>query len=109
MTGVGMVIASVSTLLFVLSYNEWIYMGTQLIGGLGWAIFNNGAVNYLLENVPPDDRPPHLAWFNIVINAAVLICGLISAQLVSSLGLTGGMALAVAIRLLAGLAVLRFG
>jgi DHA1 family multidrug resistance protein-like MFS transporter len=109
MTGFGMLIASVSTLLFVLSFEPWIYFATQLVGGLGWAMFNNGAINYLLENVPPDDRPPHLAWFNIAANSAVLLCGLLSQGLVGALGLEGGMLLAVAFRLISGLAVLRFG
>jgi len=109
MTGYGMLIASGSTMLFVLSFEPWVYFATQLVGGLGWAIFNNGAVNYLLENIPADDRPPHLAWFNIAANAAVLLCGLLSQTLVGSLGLSGGMLLAVAFRLISGLAVLRFG
>jgi hypothetical protein len=109
MAGLGMVIASVSTFLFVVSFEPWIYFGTQLVGGLGWAMFNNGLVNYLFENVPPDDRPPHMAWFNISANAAVLLCGLLSQQLVGALGLGGSMLLAVGFRLIAGLMMLRFG
>ncbi len=109
MSGYGMLLASLSTLIFILSYEPWIYLSMQLIAGLGWAIFNNGLVNYLLENVPPDDRPPHLAWFNIAANAAVLLCGLLSQQVVGSLGLGGGMWLAVGMRFIAGVAMLVFG
>lgn len=109
MAGYGMLLASLSTLIFILSFEPWIYLSMQLIAGLGWAIFNNGLVNYLLENVPPEDRPPHLAWFNIAANAAVLLCGLLSQQVVGALGLSGGMWLAVTLRFIAGLALLRFG
>jgi MFS family permease len=109
MMGIGMGIAGVSTLMFTFSYNPWLYFATQLVGGLGWAVFNNGVVNYLLESVPPDERTPYLAWFNVVANGAVLICGLLSAQLVGSLGLFGGMMLAVVVRLLAGFIVIAFG
>ena len=109
MTGAGMLIASVSTLMFTYSFSLWMYFATQLIGGLGWAIFNNGFINYLLENIPADDRPGHLAWFNIAANAAVLLCGLLSQQVVGSLGLYGGMMLAVVLRVLSGLAVLKYG
>lgn len=109
MTGVGMLIAAVSTAMFTFSFNPWIYFGTQLVGGVGWALYSSGAVNYLLESIPPDDRPPHLAWYNLAINAAVLICGLASQQLVGSFGLFGGMVLAIVVRFLAGLAVLKFG
>lgn len=109
MSGIGMVIASVSTLMFTLSYTPWIYFATQLVGGFGWALFNNGTVNYLLEKVPEDDRPPHLAWFNLAANAAVLICGLLSAQIVSGLGLFGGMMLAIGMRMVAGVLMLKYG
>jgi MFS family permease len=109
MTGIGMLIAGVSTALFTFSFSPWIYFATQLVGGLGWAMFNNGLINYLLENIPPDDRPAHLAWFNIVANAAVLLCGLLSQQVVGGLGLFGGMLLAVALRFFSGFAILKWG
>jgi MFS family permease len=109
MTGYGMLIAGVSTTMFTFSFSPWIYFLTQLIGGLGWAMFNNGALNYLLENIPPDDRPAHLAWFNIAANAAVLLCGLLSQQVVGGLGLFGGMLLAVVLRFISGFAVLKYG
>ena len=109
MTGIGMVIASLSTLMFTFSYSPWLYFATQFVGGFGWAIFNNGAVNYLLEKIPANDRPPHLAWFNLAANAAVLICGLLSAQIVGWIGLFGGMVLAIVIRVVAGFLMLKFG
>jgi len=109
MTGAGMVIASLSTLMFTFSYSPWLYFATQFVGGFGWAIFNNGAVNYLLEKIPADDRPPHLAWFNLAANAAVLICGMISPQIVAGIGLFGGMLLAIVIRVAAGFLMLKFG
>lgn len=109
MTGAGMLIASLSTLMFTFSYSPWLYFATQFVGGFGWAIFNNGAVNYLLEKIPADDRPPHLAWFNLAANSAVLICGLLSAQIAEGIGLFGGMVLAIVIRVIAGFLMLKFG
>ena len=109
MTGMGMLIASLSTLMFTFSFSPWLYFATQFVGGFGWAIFNNGYVNYLLEKIPANDRPPHLAWFNLAANSAVLICGVISPQIVSGIGLFGGMMLAVGLRVVAGLLMLKFG
>jgi MFS family permease len=109
MTGAGMLIASLSTLMFTFSYSPWLYFATQFVGGFGWAIFNNGAVNYLLEKIPSDDRPPHLAWFNLTANSAVLICGMLSAQIAAGIGLFGGMVLAIVIRVIAGILMLKFG
>jgi MFS family permease len=107
MTGIGMTIASFSTLMFTFSFNPWLYYSTQLVGGSAWSIFGGGAVNYLLENVPAYDSSAHLAWFNLTINAAVLLCGLLSSSLVSGLGLFGAMILGVLVRFLVGLAVIK--
>lgn len=63
-------------------------------------------INYLLDRVPPDDRPPHLAWFNIAVNVAVLLCGLIASPISGVLGLFGTMLLAIALRFVAGLVII---
>lgn len=109
MTGLGMTIASFSTLMFTYSFSPQMYYATQLVGGTGWSIYGAGSVNYLLENVPAHDRSAHLAWFNLAINAAVLICGLLSASVVGVLGLFGAMLLGISVRFLVGLAVMKFG
>ena len=109
MTGLGMTIASFSTLMFTFSFNPYMYYSTQLVGGAGWSIYGGGSVNYLLENVPAHDRSAHLAWFNLSINAAVLLCGLLSSSLVGVLGLFGAMLLGIVVRFLVGLAVIKFG
>lgn len=109
MTGLGMTIASFSTMLFTFSFNPLIYFSTQIVGGTGWSIYGGGAVNYLLENVPAHDRSAHLAWFNLTINAAVLMCGLFAASLVGVLGLFGVMLLGIGVRFLVGLAVMKYG
>jgi MFS family permease len=109
MTGIGMAIAAASTILFMYSFNNVIYFTCQIVGGIGWAIFNNGAVNYLLERVPADDRPPHLAWYNLAINLAVLACGLLASQVVAGLGLFGALALTFGIRIVAAGLAYKFG
>jgi MFS family permease len=109
MTGIGMAIAAFSTLFFMYSYTTLVYFMCQLVGGIGWAIFNNGSVNYLLENVPADDRPPYLAWYNLAINGAVLLCGLLASQVVNGLGLMGALELTFGIRMVAALLAYKFG
>jgi MFS family permease len=109
LTGVGVLVASFSTLLFTFSYQPWIYIVTQLFGGIGWSMIGSGLINYVLEFAPADDRPAHLAWFNLVANSAVLICGLIASPIGNSLGLFGAMVLAIIVRVLAGIAILKWG
>jgi MFS family permease len=109
MTGIGTLIASTSTLLFMYSYHPLVYMSTQVVGGIGWSMIGSGLINYVYENVPANDRPAYLAWYNMVLNGATLVTGLVAPLLVGSLGLVGGMGLCVALRFLAGLLILFLG
>ncbi len=109
MTGVGVIMVAMGTLMFTFSYEPWMYYSMQTFNGVGWAIVGSGLINYVLEFAPPDDRPAHLAWFNIVANMAVLICGLIASPIGNSLGLFGAMLLAVGVRFAAGIAILKWG
>lgn len=109
LSGIGMSLTSFSTLLFTLSFQPWIYGITQIFGGIAWAIYGNGFINYVLENVPAEDRPAHMVWYNLAVNSATLLSGLLAPQITNQIGLTGGMILAVILRLLAGFSVLRWG
>ena len=109
MTGIGTLIASTSTLLFMYSYHPLVYMSTQVVGGIGWSMIGSGLINYVYENVPANDRPAYLAWYNMVLNGATLVTGLVAPLLVGSLGLVGGMGLCVGLRFLAGLLILFLG
>lgn len=109
MMGIGVLLISVSTFIFVVSFHPWIYWSSQLFSGIGWSMVGGSILNYLLEAVPPEDRPAHLAWFNLAVNAAVLVCGLIASQVTALFGLLGGMLIAVGLRALAGFVILRWG
>ena len=65
--------------------------------------------NYLLENVPPADRPAHLAWFTIGANAAILVASIIGPLVGNWLGLSGALIVLGAIRMLTGFSIARWG
>ena len=65
--------------------------------------------NYMLEHIPAHDRPSHLAWYNIVLNAAVLIGSLVGPAISDMMGLTSALLLFAALRFLAGLTILKWG
>ncbi len=44
----------------------------SILGGAIWALTNGGMVNRLMERVPEDDRPAHMALQNLVMNIGVL-------------------------------------
>ena len=105
--------------LFIIAFafQTWIYMAAQLVSGFAWALIAGGMINYVLERVPADDRPAHLAWYNTAVNAGILICGLFVPM---ALGMNGphgaspeslywGMGLGTLFRLIAGGIILVWG
>lgn len=109
LTGIGIMMTCFSTIVFTFSYHFWIYAITQVISGLGWSLISTGQVNYLFTNVPADDRPAHLSWYNITINIATLLASLLAPELVSGTGLMAAMLVVAGMRLAAGMALLKWG
>jgi MFS family permease len=107
--GIGTLIFSAATILFTYGYQTWIYLAHSVLSGIGWALVGGSQLNYLLEKIPPGDRPAYLAWFNMIVNVAVLICGLIAAPITGWMGLVAAMLFAIFLRFLAGAAILRWG
>jgi predicted MFS family arabinose efflux permease len=63
--------------------------------------------NYVLEKTPDDSRPAYLAWYNMALQAGVLLGALIAPLLAGWWGLTAALLFAAICRLLTGLAVWR--
>jgi hypothetical protein len=95
--------------LLALSLYAWQYYALSILGGLIWALVGGAYPNYLLEHTPADDRPAHLAWYNLMLNAAVLIGSLAGPALGALMGLVWAMALFGLLRAVAGLAILKWG
>jgi len=81
----------------------------SLIGGLVFAIVSGAYANYMLEYIPAHDRPSHLAWYTIILNAAVLIGSLGGPVIADFIGLVGALTLFGILRLLAGMFILKWG
>ena len=67
------------------------------------------SANYLLEKIPADQRPAHLAWYNLALNTAVLGGSLIGPALASEMDIVAALALAASGRLLAAIGLWRWG
>jgi len=79
----------------------------SLIGGFGFAFISGSFANYMLENIPAHDRPAHLAWYTIILNASVLIGSLAGPVVAGFLGLANALILFGVLRLLAAVYILR--
>jgi MFS family permease len=109
LTGWSVSALAIYPLLLAFSTQVWHYYGLSLIGGLTFSMVSGSYANYMLEHIPAHDRPPHLAWYNIILNAAVLIGSLGGPAISDALGLSGALLLFAALRFLAGLAIVKWG
>jgi len=108
-TGLGAMGMGLYPLLLAYSTRVWQYYGVNLIGGWMWAMVGGAYANYMLENIPSHDRPTHLAWYNIVLNTAILAGSLIGPAIAHRIDLTGALLLFSAFRFITGAAILIWG
>lgn len=108
-TGVGVAGMALYPFLLALSTEVWQFYVISLLGGFIWALAGGAVANYMLEHIPPGDRPSHLAWHTIILNAAILLGSLAGPLIAEVAGLAGALLLFSLIRLFAGLAILKWG
>jgi MFS family permease len=109
LTGWSVSALSIYPLLLAFSTTVWHYYGLSLVGGLTFAMVSGSYANYMLEYIPAHDRPSHLAWYSVILNAAVLIGSLGGPIISDSVGLMAALLLFAAMRFLSGLAILKWG
>lgn len=96
-------------LMLAFSTNVWHFYGLSLVGGLTFSMVSGSYANYMLEHIPAHDRPPHLAWYTVVLNSAVLIGSLAGPVISDAIGLSASLLIFAVLRFLAGLAILKWG
>lgn len=67
-----------------------------------WGLLNGALVNRLMERVPDDDRPAHMAIHNLALNLGILLGSLLGPSLAAGFDLRGAMLGAGILRLLGG-------
>jgi MFS family permease len=108
-TGFGVVGMALYPILLGLSTQVWHFYGLSILGGSVWALVGGAYANYLLEHIPAHDRPAHLAWYNIVLNAAILFGSLAGPAIAGGIGLATALIFFGILRLIAGIAILKWG
>jgi MFS family permease len=109
LTGWSVALLAVYPFLLSISTEVWHFYGLSLIGGLNFAMVSGSYANYMLEHIPASDRPSHLAWYNIILNAAILIGSLVGPIIGEAIGLSQTLLLIAALRFLSGLFILKWG
>jgi MFS family permease len=108
-TGCGVAGMALYPFLLAAAHNIWQFYVVSFVGGSLWAMVNGAYINYLLENIPPNDRPVHLAWYSIMLNVAILGSSLAGPAIAEVTGLVNALILFGVLRIIAGLAILKWG
>ncbi len=109
LTRVGALSLASYPFLVALSTEMTLLIIGSIVIGLVWAILSGALVNRLLEIIPDDDRPPHLALYNLALNVATLGGTMLGPLLGDLFGLREALLIVAALRVLSGLAMVRWG
>jgi MFS family permease len=104
-----MVILGFYPLILSMTHTAIIYYFVSIVGGLAWSLAGGTLFNYMLERVPGNDRPAHLAWFNLGANSAVLIGSLLGPAISEMTGIIPALIIFAILRMAAGTAIIRWG
>ncbi|MCA9941452.1 MAG: MFS transporter [Anaerolineales bacterium] len=86
-----------------------LFLFTQVVGGVSWTLAGGALANYILEHIPDDDRPAHLAWYNMALNVAILFGSLVGPFVAHKVGLVTALAGIALLRLGSAVAIWRWG
>lgn len=85
------------------------YMVGAAVGGIGWGFLGGALANRLMERVPEDDRPAHMALFNLTLNVGVLAGSLLGPVLSGITGIQAAMVIGGVLRILSAGILWRWG
>lgn len=109
LTGIGMILMVEFPALLPFAISMEVFLLVTVLSGVGWAIVGSTIYNYLLDRLPENDRPAYLSWYNLVMNAAVLLGSLGGPIIAGWLGYEAALWIFAFGRLLAGAAILLWG
>jgi MFS family permease len=109
LTVVGTAFICLYPLIMAVSWDATLFWVASFVGGFAMPLIGGALGNYLLERIPEDDRPAHLAWYSLTANAAVLGGSLLGPMIASLTSLRTALFIFTALRALAALAVWRWG
>jgi MFS family permease len=92
-------------LLLGLAENGVLFFVASVLGGAITGIMGGAQINRLMERIPDDDLPAHMALNNMAGNVALLVGSLAGPLLADALGLREATLLSAGLRVLAGVAL----
>jgi len=108
-TGWGVASMATYPIMLALSHNVFQFYVLSFLNGFLFALVNGAYANYMLENIPPNDRPSHLAWYTIIFNFALLGSSVVGPLGADLIGLAEALILFGLLRIVAGVYLLKWG
>lgn len=95
-------------LLLGLAEDNVLFFAASILGGAITGVMGGAQVNRLMERIPNDDLPAHMALNNMAGNIALLAGSMLGPLLADALGLREAMLFSAGLRVLAGVALIRW-
>jgi len=108
-TGWGVAGMASYPIMLAFAQNVLHYYVLSFLGGFLFALVNGAYANYMLENIPPNDRPSHLAWYTIMFNFAILTSSIAGPLIADVMGLASALIFFGILRIVAGVVLLKWG
>jgi len=108
-TALGVAGMALYPFLLALSHEVWHFYAISFLGGFTWSMVSGAYANYMLEHIPRNDLPAHLAWYNIILNFSILVSSLGGPIIADQIGLVSALILFAILRIIAGAAILKWG
>jgi MFS family permease len=109
LSAIGVVFMSTYPALMGASTGLGLFLVASALGGFGWSLVGGALTNYVLEKVPDHDRPAHLAWYNLAVNAGLLAGSLLGPIIASPLGMVLALVVFSVCRLAGAVFIWRLG
>jgi MFS family permease len=106
---IGATLLALHPLFTAFSTDMTLLIVASIVGGGVWAILSGALYNRLLEIIPEDTRPVHLAVYNLALNVAMLLGTMLGPMLADIIGLREMLFVVAAFRVISGLALARWG
>lgn len=108
-TSLGAILTSLFPIMLVCSRGYYQYLAISLVGSFGWAFVGGALINYLLEKTPGNNWSGYLAWYNIILNTAILAGSILGPVLAGNVNLGPALLIIGVLRFLSGVFILKWG
>ncbi len=102
----GAILYAMNPLLNAFAQGVPLFIVGHLIGGLGWGLASGTMATRLMERVPAQDRPAHMALYNVALYLGVLVGSFSGPVLADWLGLRQALLVGGGLRILAAVLLL---